>query len=704
MLNWWILSSSLFDRPFLIADMALQTTYLQQQTLLFIVAILVIPLVTAIRIFQEQTNNRLRFVHLTPLSHHEVVLGLIARDNIFLLFGIILHLPLTLICLFSGNVTFMHVIMTTYDLLMTAILFSSMSFMANLFLYYTDKKTMTLFGGIIVCVLLLYFMGFNELGIIKTNTLISPFRFMSRQGLQTTPLRLQSSLLALETSLSSMKEARKKQTDSIDRKLISLLKKIYENHYILKETQANSKLSILLFNKAFSKQTPLALELQDSVRNLQQTLIDFRESLSYRYAYLDEKHTQNQAYYNESRITPILMQETTLVELDRWLEYRREHLQSSIKKLKNLTADSHALRKEVLGILEDRKSLKYYTDDEIKLLLWLGHRDSEKRKRQIVLRLYSEIADLESQDLSAYINKIEEMETTLLTNDQSISPDTLRVLFHHIPFLIRFAETSTWLPETKTDRTSKSLLNVEKAYKLVMEHVLKANLPVSLINTNIINASFRHFDKKTSLGIIKREIWLSLFGTYMMRLVLIVTIYMFLLKNIFRNPPIYLSTPLNIVFSLIFAVIGVQLLSFDVYQFFSTSLGLSPSHPSAFIGIIFLMFLALLYNMIPFSKARFFTRFEKIMAFFNPLFSISIAALVFLLFYYSFDLEDKEIFLIFPVMLVLYEMTRQLFSFKLSKAKAGIAAYFFMGFMPIILIWVIVKTVYKKLRSLRKAD
>ena len=130
-------------------------TYLQQQACLFIIAAIVIPIATLMNFVKEKEQNHIAFILLTPLNHHQIILGLLLQNIITLFLGIILHLPITLLCFFINNVEASYIILTTIDLLITSLFFSiiifllwyemllSFSYSKNMFRLKTYKKMLS---------------------------------------------------------------------------------------------------------------------------------------------------------------------------------------------------------------------------------------------------------------------------------------------------------------------------------------------------------------------------------------------------------------------------------------------------------------------------------------------------------------------------------------------------------------------------------
>ncbi len=131
-INWKTFSFASNEGIALVIDLALQTIYLQQQSLLFIFSTIAIPVLTVIDVIREKANKHMPFVRLTPLSKHQIVIGILSQHLVFALLGIVLHLPITIISLLMDNVEFSYVVVTTCSLLIETILFISIAFLIGL--------------------------------------------------------------------------------------------------------------------------------------------------------------------------------------------------------------------------------------------------------------------------------------------------------------------------------------------------------------------------------------------------------------------------------------------------------------------------------------------------------------------------------------------------------------------------------------------
>ena len=156
----------------IIWNYSFQTTYLQQQSFLFLFAAVVVPILVTIRIIVEKSKNRLSFVRLTPLSSHQVLVGLLASELLFLLIGVVLHLLLTLWGLFAGEIEYSYVIFMTFNLLVSALFFMSIGLVVGLLNKKLVVGIFTIFLLLGSHIFLFEYVPFVEIDKVVRNNLI----------------------------------------------------------------------------------------------------------------------------------------------------------------------------------------------------------------------------------------------------------------------------------------------------------------------------------------------------------------------------------------------------------------------------------------------------------------------------------------------------------------------------------------------------
>ncbi len=143
---------------------------------------------------------------MTPLSHHQIAVGILSRELVFLLFGIVLHLPITILSFLMNNVEVTYIIVMFFRLLIDTMLFSIIAFIVGLFC----RKSIT---AAMIVILFLSVGNFIFQEVISANSddgfgiymEINPFWIMSRQGIQLLPARIKATHVAVNSFLKPIK-------------------------------------------------------------------------------------------------------------------------------------------------------------------------------------------------------------------------------------------------------------------------------------------------------------------------------------------------------------------------------------------------------------------------------------------------------------------------------------------------------------------
>ncbi|MCP4111961.1 MAG: ABC transporter permease [Desulfobacteraceae bacterium] len=516
-----------------LTDLALQTTYLQQQSLLFIVATIVIPVFTVIGIIKENANKHLPFIRLTPLSKHQIIIGILSRELVLVLLGIALHLPITIISLLMNNVEFSYVIVTTLNLLLETMMFLLIAFIIGLICH---KKIEI--GIITAVILLLFIFIWNEnlltsyhykwnkrLGRESTiHIKINPFRIMSGQGIQYAPARVQ----APYNCLPYWKHVR--------------LKKTYRNLALRFKAVFNLTASKPLLNRIISKELPANSELNSSIKDFESSIKDFEDALTKLKSYLYKK-IKSEKYYQkpESRIK---IQGPHLKNLNYTLITPKDDLIERI--------DYYGSR---LSLLTCMDNLPYYFAYHFEysnkeLLSKLDNLKEKNNKQfQVLSDLYSEWKDLELRDIELIIKKIEESRINFVQSYNNDNAEFFNFeLLNHIRYLIKSCESATWWPDTDLSGIKTKLNTFKDKHINYIRHIIVLKLPISLFNTHGIGR----------LPWNNREILLNIVCNGFLKFIIIIIIYCFICNNIFSYPPFYLSASITLLFSYIFGVIFIS--------------------------------------------------------------------------------------------------------------------------------------------------
>ncbi len=173
----------------ILLGVTLKATYYQQQVILFFFAIIIIPFYILTLVSSESVQDRYNIVFLTPLSRQQIVIGLLSCRLILPFIGIILHLPITIICLSINSVKISYVLITTFTMLLTVLLFSIIAFRIALFDSNGNGGDMLSFLFVAIIMIMIAVITFSQCSIKKSekiNTVasVSPISILHNQNYQ----------------------------------------------------------------------------------------------------------------------------------------------------------------------------------------------------------------------------------------------------------------------------------------------------------------------------------------------------------------------------------------------------------------------------------------------------------------------------------------------------------------------------------------
>lgn len=671
--NLSILWTPLEIKTFLLFDIALQMTYLQQISLFFLGVAIVFPLITVTRVIKENTQNRLPFVQLTPLSAHQIVVGILSRDFIYIIVVSILFLPLTILTLILQGVEFSYVIVTMCDLLLTALFFSTVAFVVGLFCHKGNWGRATLSISLIFmfAVTNVYwhevFSSKLDLQEYQTYLKLRPFWVISRQGIQVAPIRAQNSYIAMNTALPYF--------DQNDQRP----HRPNVNFILSYKSGDKYKEAMYLFSRTILKKLPFNTNLQQSIKALEKALVDLQ-------LFLEVKDHDSQ-YPKKSRTT----QNSNILsfqKLEKLLQDRKNYEHKWLTVIKRVNLESQISLREIYSQLWRWDLTTYeelYGEQNIFYEVKRLHDES-------LNLLFNELRAMETQNLMVFIIQIEERRKIISKLDRTnIELDSVvkfsHVVFRDVPVLLRLAEVAGWQNTLIKTDLNNYLVSITETWEAVLTQILESKLPISLLSTNFIglisqaknspdlnNSQRNSHDKnyfrhliRTFLNFLNadEEVWFILAMNSFFKLLIIVSGYFFIHKNILRQPPFYLDPSVNFILSSIFGFSFFVLSFFEDWdRYIPTSIFLDD--PLNILSISFMLVLLmslpylLFYHTHPLFKSNFSGQIILLISLF----------LVVLTIWFSRNPECPKfqgIIEMFLISLLSFEVTKQVLSFKFSK-------------------------------------
>lgn len=671
--NWSIMGPSLRISPFLLFDLVVQTTYLQQISLFFLVLLIGLPLMSVSRIIKEYMQNRLPFVRLTPLTYHQIVVGIISRDLFVVLVGMLFFMPITLLALLCSDVTLSFVAAIMSDLLITALFAIILALIAGLFCH---KNIMI--GLSFVLIFAISSVAWYEIIVAKyldqpnvqTYAKSNPFRIISTQGIQTAPMRVQLFYIPMNTALPYFEfvqgHYRKLESTGMSRTMWYKS----DHRYIT---------SVALLTQAVSEQSSTNSGRQSkilkSIQQLDASLQQFEAVLVALAASLNQKESNpfTVNWWNASLIPNVHEVQNLFQTLrDRkhyassWL-YLLNGLQKEQKLSPSVIRSPQVIRYPLWaeGFPQRRRYLQQIRAYQSKLVFRSGQ--WRKIELQDLNNLFYLDAAIELKNLRQVIATITHARRILGQEELLRRPETFHVILRDLPFLCRFAETASWWEYLDQAEAYQHLNELQDHWRIVAAELLKVKLPTSLLTTNCIGSTVQ-----------PQKIWRLFFYSIFIKLIIIVVGYVFLHDKLFSPAPLYFSPLYSVFFAGIFSMIFSHLYTnLDVETYLAVffdmrGVDLYETLNAFMIALLMSIPFLLLYHAMPLSQttARRWRIVQSLIAVFSFL------LLVFVIWRsMTPETPNVERFMRFFLYgLIGFECARQAMSFKLTKSRAGMVA------------------------------